>query len=94
MSSRSMQMGSAWSARQPVGITSALVKFMMRRFLLTSSGALFLGSTGAFFLFVPLMSIVTVALMLGGLMLMFGLGFQAGAHEVVPAENVGTGVLY
>jgi formate hydrogenlyase transcriptional activator len=94
MSTRSMQMASVWSARQPVGITSALVKFMMQRFLLTSSGALFLGSTGAFFLFVPLMSIVTVALMLGGLMLMFGLGFQAGAHEVVPAENVGTGVLY
>jgi len=51
----------------------------MQRCFLTSTGVLFLGSAGAFFLFVPLLSIATVALMMVGLMLMFGLGFQAGA---------------
>jgi len=51
----------------------------MQRCFLASSGALFLGSAGAFFLFVPLLSIATVVLMVVGLMLMFGLGFQAGA---------------
>ncbi len=50
----------------------------MYRFMLAVSGALFLGSAGAFFLFVPLLSIATVVVLLVGLMLMFGLGFQAG----------------
>lgn len=61
---------------------------MKQRYLLASSGALFLGGSGAFFLFVPLMSIATIVLMLGGLMLMFGLGFQAGAQEMTPLESV------
>lgn len=59
---------------------------MKQSVLLASSGALFLGSTTAFFLFVPLMSIATVVLVLGGLMLMFALGFQAGAQAILPAE--------
>jgi energy-converting hydrogenase Eha subunit C len=53
-----------------------------------SSGALFLGAAGAFLLFVPLMSIATVAVLLGGLMLMFCLGFQAGVQEMAPIENI------
>ena len=60
----------------------------MIRFLLASFGALFLGTIGAFFLFVPLLSIATVVWILGGLMLMFGLGFQAGTQKMLPSEIV------
>lgn len=62
------------------------------RFLLTASAALFLASTGAFLLYVPPLSIATVVLILVGLTLMFGLGFQAGGQGMVPiqtAENQG-----
>jgi hypothetical protein len=58
------------------------------RVLLISSGALFLVSTGAFFLYVPLLSIATAVLILVGLTLMFGLGFQAGSQGMVPCEAV------
>ena len=57
------------------------------RFLLTASGALFLASTGAFFLYIPPLSIATVVLMLVGLTVMFGLGFQAGGQGMVPVED-------
>ena len=60
----------------------------MQRFLLASIGAMFLGSAAAFFLFVPPLSIATVVLILVGLMLMFGLGFQAGARRMAPSEGV------
>lgn len=63
-------------------------RVMRQNFLLAASGALFLGGAGAFFLFVPLMSIATVVLMLGGLMLMYCLGFQAGGQELVPSKTV------
>ena len=56
------------------------------RFLLMGSGALFLASTGAFFLYIPPLSIATVVLILVGLTLMFGLGFQAGGQGMVPIE--------
>jgi len=52
----------------------------MTRLLLAFSGALFLGSSGAFFLLVPPMSIATVALLVMGLVLMFWLGVQVGAR--------------
>jgi hypothetical protein len=61
----------------------------MIRFLLASSGALFLGSIGAFFLFVPILSIATVVWMLTGLMLMFGLGVQVGTRGMPPSESIG-----
>lgn len=48
----------------------------MIRFLLASSVVLLLGSMSAFFLFVSLLSIATVAWILVGFMLMFGLGAQ------------------
>ena len=50
----------------------------MIRFLAIASAALFLGSIGAFFLYVPLLSLATVVCMLVGLILMFGLGIQFG----------------
>jgi len=54
---------------------------MMQRLLFALFfAALFLGSAGAFFLYVPPLSIATVVLIVVGLMLMFGLGFQAGAR--------------
>jgi hypothetical protein len=58
------------------------------RVLLISSGALFLVSTGAFFLYVPPLSIATAVLILVGLTLMFGLGFQAGGQGMVPCEAI------
>jgi hypothetical protein len=61
---------------------------MMIRVFSIFSGALFLGSLAAFFLFVPLLSITSVVAMLGGLMLMFGLGLQAGNRRLVPAESI------
>jgi len=51
---------------------------MMTRIVLAASAALLLGSIGAFFLFVPVLSIATVICVGAGLMLMFGLGFQMG----------------
>lgn len=60
----------------------------MMRFFLISAGALLLASTGAFFLFVSLMSIAAAVLIAVGLMLMFGLGFQVRGHSVAPSETV------
>ena len=60
---------------------------MIQRTLLISFGVLLLGSAGAFFLFVPLLSIMTVASMMVALMLMFGLGFQTGNHELAHAVS-------
>jgi hypothetical protein len=51
----------------------------MIRVLLATSGALFLGSIGAFFLFVPMLSIATVVWILVGFILMFALGVQVGS---------------
>lgn len=51
------------------------------RFLLASSGVLLLGSAGAFFLFVPLLSVATAAVLLMGLILMFLLGVQVGSRS-------------
>jgi hypothetical protein len=53
------------------------------RVLLASFGALFLGSIGAFFLFVPVLSIATVVLILMGFTLMFALGVQVGTRPGV-----------
>jgi hypothetical protein len=61
---------------------------MMQRILLASLAALLVGSAGAFFLFVSVLSIAAVALMLAGLVVMFGLGFQAGARGMTPSEPV------
>ena len=61
---------------------------MMTRFVLASSGVLFLGSIGAFFLFVPMVSIASVVWILTGLMLMFGLGFQAGIQQMLPSASI------
>ena len=50
----------------------------MLRYLLACSGILLFGSLGAFFLLVPILPTVTVALMLFGLALMFELGLEIG----------------
>lgn len=60
----------------------------MTRLLLTFSGTLMLGSTGAFFLFVPPLWIATVTLLLMGFMLMFVLGLQVGTQAMLPVEGV------
>jgi hypothetical protein len=62
---------------------------MTLRILLISSGALFLGAMGAFFLLVPMLSIATVVSMMVGLVLMFGLGVQVGARGMPPSESTG-----
>ena len=69
-----MPCGFLW---QPV--CSVLVVIL--RFVMASAGVLFVGSTGAFFLLVPVFSIMTVASILVGLMLVFGLGFEAGIRN-------------
>jgi hypothetical protein len=61
----------------------------MTRFFLVSSGALLLGSLGAFFLFVPLLSIATVAWIFVGLLFMFGLGFQVGTQAMLRCASLG-----
>jgi hypothetical protein len=55
----------------------------MTRFFLILSGALFVGSIAAFFLFIPPLLIATVALLLMGFTLTFVLGLQVGAHSVL-----------
>ena len=50
----------------------------MTRFILIFSGALFLASIAAFFLFVSPLLIASTALVLMGFMLMFVLGVQVG----------------
>ena len=57
------------------------------RILLASFGALFFGSTAAFFLLVSVLSIATVALILTGMLLMFGLGVQVGTRPVAPSSD-------
>jgi hypothetical protein len=78
---------SAAQSSSPDGILPALCKIMMIRFFSAVSAALFLCSIGAFFLFVPMLSIASVVAILGGLMLMFGLGVQTGNQQLVPAES-------
>jgi hypothetical protein len=60
----------------------------MTRFLLAFSGALMLGSTGAFFLFVPPLLIATVTSLLMGFMLMFVLGLQVGTQSMLPVDQI------
>ena len=60
----------------------------MTRFLITFSVTVFLGSVGAFFVFVPPLLIATVALLLMGFMLMFVLGVQVGTQSILPSETV------
>jgi hypothetical protein len=50
--------------------------------LLSLAGILFLGTLGAFFLFVPLISIASVTLILIGLASMFILGWLAGRRRI------------
>ena len=60
----------------------------MIRLLLAGIGLLMVGTLGAFFLFVPLLSIVAVGAIVAGLMLMFGLGVQVGTRTSRHLEAV------
>jgi hypothetical protein len=66
-----------------VGIPPAPYRFVIIRLLLALSGMLFLGSVGAFFLFVSVLSIAAVVFILVGLLLMFGLGIQVGTRHML-----------
>ncbi len=57
------------------------VVVVILRFVMASAGVLFAGSTGAFFLLVPVFSIMTIASILVGLMLVFGIGFELGIRN-------------
>jgi hypothetical protein len=70
-----------------VGIPPALSEVMTMQLLLTFAGAMFLASIGAFFLFVPVLSIGTMISILVGLTLMFWLGVQAGSHGILTLEK-------
>jgi len=60
---------------------------MMTRIFLAASGALLLGSIGAFFLYVPVLSIATAICVGAGLMLMFGLGYQLGPQAILSQQS-------
>ena len=60
----------------------------MTRFLLAFSVTVFLGSVGAFFVFVPPLLIATVALLLMGFMITFVLGVQVGTQSMLSSETV------
>jgi hypothetical protein len=45
-------------------------------------GCLFLGTVGVFLMAVPLLSLVSVILLLLGMMLMFALGLHAGGRRI------------
>jgi hypothetical protein len=62
----------------------------MIRLLVAAAGLVFLGSIGAFFLFVPLLSIVAAVCLILGLLLMFGLGVQVGIRGSQAAEGIET----
>ena len=53
----------------------------MERYILSSAGVLLLGTLAAFLLFVPMLSIFSVALIILVLGLMFCLGFQVGRRR-------------
>ncbi|HTW67793.1 MAG TPA: hypothetical protein VME17_24425 [Bryobacteraceae bacterium] len=58
-------------------------------------GLVFLASVGAFFLFVPVLSVMTVATTLLGLIVMFALGVQTGRRRTQapqPAEQHDLGI--
>jgi hypothetical protein len=58
----------------------------MQSFIVAFSGILLLGSTGAFFLYVSVLSIMAVVVILMALLLMFLLGVQAARQRIpVPA---------
>lgn len=63
----------------------------MIRCLLTFVGLLFAGSTGAFLLYVPTFSVLTVALLMCGVLANFLLGVYVGYGQVPPiGENLRT----
>lgn len=57
------------------------VKVYMLPYLLASSAIFLFGSLGAFFMLVPILPTMTVALMLMGLALMFELGLHIGSRR-------------
>jgi hypothetical protein len=59
----------------------------MQSFILVFSGILLLGSTGAFFLYVSILSIMAVVVILMALVLMFLLGVQA-ARQRIPVPDL------
>ena len=59
----------------------------MLRLFFAFAGLLVLGAIGAFFLFVPILTIATVTWVLAGLLLMFGLGVQVGTREMQLVER-------
>jgi hypothetical protein len=54
----------------------------MLHYLLACSAISLFGSLGAFFMLVPILPTITVALILMGLALMFELGLQVGKRKV------------
>ena len=61
---------------------------MILRSVMAPVAALFLVSVAAFFLLVPVLSIMTIASILAGLTLMFGLGFHAGTQRISQPETI------
>ena len=62
---------------------------MLIRLLWALLSVAIFASLGAFFLFVPVLSIATVVWMMMGLVLMFGLGVQVGTRGMPSSESAG-----
>jgi len=78
-----MRRGGAFPSRRSSGWHQVcFIDGYMLRYLLASSGILLFGSLGAFFMLVPILPTLTVALMLMGLVLMFEFGLQIGRRGV------------
>ena len=60
----------------------------MTRLVLAFVGALFLGSLGAFFLFVPPLLIAFAALLVTGLAFVFSLGIHLELQPVLPSDSL------
>lgn len=59
---------------------------MMERFLFCSVGVLLLASVGAFFLYVPILTLIAGLAIMLGLILTFSLGLYLGSRRIVRAK--------
>jgi hypothetical protein len=60
---------------------------MIERYLLSSLGALFAASIGAFLLYVPILPLAAIVVVLLGMVLMFFLGLHLGSQEILRIDE-------
>jgi hypothetical protein len=71
-----------------VALTTGMTSNVITQVFAVLLGCLFLGTVGVFLMAVPLLSLVSVILLLVGMMLMFALGLHAGGRRIrIPRRN-------